>query len=184
MRVPGGPLSRHAVVLAALALVGGCERLLPVTAPIRTVMTPGRPGNDRLLVLLPGRGSRAEDYERRGFVRAARAAGITADIVAADAHLGYYERRVIQVRIEEDVILPGRARGACRVWLSGISLGGLGSVIVGYTNPKHVDGMLLLAPYLGPDSLISEIETAGGLRAWTPAPQAIDYVKLWSWLKG
>jgi hypothetical protein len=181
MRIPG---ARRALVAAALTLVAGCDRLRPVTAPIRTVLAPGCPGSDRLLALLPGRGSRANAYEKRGFVRAARDAGITADIVAADAHLGYYERRVVQTRIEEDVVLPGRARGARRVWLGGISLGGLGSIITGYTNPRDVDGLLVLAPYLGPDSLISAIEAAGGLRAWNPPPHATDFAMLWGWLKG
>ncbi len=44
--------------------------------------------------------------------------------------------------------------------------------------------MLLMAPYLGPDSLISEIEAAGGLRAWSPSPDATDFGALWGWLKG
>jgi pimeloyl-ACP methyl ester carboxylesterase len=174
----------HLLFATVLTLLAGCDGLRPVTTPIPTVMAPGCPGSDRLLVLLPGRGSGADSFERHAFVRAARDAGITADIIAADAQLGYYEQRVVQTRIEEDVILPGRARGVRRVWVGGISLGGLGSVITGYKYPKDVDGMLLVAPYLGPDSLISEIEAAGGLRAWNPPPQATDYVKLWSWLKG
>src|SRR5512135_778431 len=87
-----------AALAATLALFTGCDALRPVTTPIPTVIDAGRPGSDRLLVLLPGRGSGAASYEKEGFVRLARQAGLTADIVAADAHLGYYERRVIHVR--------------------------------------------------------------------------------------
>lgn len=172
-----------ALVAATLAPAAGCRPLRPATVPIPTVLSPGRPGSDRLLVLLPGRGSGADCYEKEGFVRAAREAGFTADIVAADAHLGYYERRVIHVRIVEDVIRPARARGR-RVWLGGISLGGVGSLITGFRYPQDVDGLLLMAPYLGPDSLISQIEAAGGLRAWDPPPDATDFAAVWGWLKG
>jgi pimeloyl-ACP methyl ester carboxylesterase len=172
------------VIVAALSLAAGCEALRPATAPIPVVIAAGHPGSDRLLVLLPGRGSSADSYEKEGFVRDARAAGLTADIVAADAHLGYYQQRIVHVRIAEDLIGPGRARGMRRVWLGGISLGGVGSLITAYKYPADVDGLLLLAPYLGPDSLIAQIEQAGGLRAWTPPADATDFVALWGWLKG
>ncbi len=70
-------------------------------------------------------------------MRAARDAGLTADIVAADAHLGYYERRVVHIRIDEDVIAAGTRSGPRRVWLAGISLGGLGCGRHGATSTRR-----------------------------------------------
>ncbi len=170
--------------LVALALLAGCEALRPATTPLPLLLDKGRPGGDRLLVLLPGRGSGADSYAQQGFVRLAREAGLTADAVTAAAHLGYYQRRVIHQRVAEDVIAPARARGVRSVWLGGISLGGLGSLITAYRYPGEVDGLLVMAPYLGPDSLIAEIEKAGGLRAWTPSADATDLATIWVWLKG
>ncbi len=171
------------LLLGAITLGAGCDALRPATAPMRTVGLPGGQA-DRLLVLLPGRGSAAESFAEQGFVKDARAAGVTAQILAVDAHLGYYQRRIIHVRLDEDVIRPARAHGARSVWLAGISLGGIGALITSFRYPGSADGLLLVAPYLGPEGLIREIEAAGGLAAWKPPPQPVEYEALWAWLKG
>lgn len=45
-----------------------------------------------LIVFLPGRTSGPADYEKQGFVQAVRDRRIAADMVSADAHMGYYYR--------------------------------------------------------------------------------------------
>jgi len=150
---------------------------------MRAVSYPGLGERGQLLVLLPGRSSAVEDYQRHGFISAAREAGLVAQIVAGDAHLGYYARRSFHVRLLEDVIRPARARGLSRPWMAGISLGGLGSIIMAREFPREVEGLIVIAPYLGPDDLAARIEKAGGLRHWQPAPRADDFEMLWSWLK-
>ena len=127
---------------------------------MRTIAHPGAgvAGGD-LVVFLPGRGDRAEDFEERGFLAAAREAGLDADVLAVDAHLAYYYKRVIMDRLWEDVVLPARARGYRRVFIVGISLGGLGA-------------------------LTREIETAGGLARWSGGPSERDFRGVWSFLRG
>src|ERR1043165_3038605 len=117
---------------------------------LRTIAHPGEgvAGGD-LVVFLPGRGDRAEDFEGRGLLAAAREAGLRADVLAVDAHLAYYYKRVITERLWEDVVLPARARGYRRLWLVGISLGGLGSTSLAKEHPDAVAGILAVAPYLG-----------------------------------
>jgi pimeloyl-ACP methyl ester carboxylesterase len=153
--------------------------------PMRTVSHPGTAatGGD-LIVFLPGRGDQPEDFERRGLLAAARAAGLRADILAVDAHLGYYQKRVIVDRLWEDVVLPARARGYRRLWFVGISLGGLGSLLLAQHHPDVPAGLFLLAPYLGEADLAREIESEGGLARWTGAAGKDDFRGLWGWLHG
>ena len=101
-----------------------------------------------------------------------------------DAHLGYYQRRVIVDRLWEDVVVPARARGYQRLWFVGISLGGLGSLLLAQHHPDALAGIFTLAPYLGEEGPAREIESAGGLARWTGAPSKDDFRGLWGWLRG
>ena len=152
---------------------------------MRTIPHPGVgvAGGD-LVVFLPGRGDRAEDFEERGFLGAARAAGLEADVLAVDAHLAYYYKRVITARLWEDVVLPARARGYRRLWVVGISLGGLGAITLAEEHPDAVAGLFVLAPYLGEPELTREIEAAGGLARWGGAPSERDFRGVWGFLRG
>ena len=152
---------------------------------MRTIAHPGAgvAGGD-LVVFLPGRGDRAEDFEERGFLAAAREAGLDADVLAVDAHLAYYYKRVIMDRLWEDVVLPARARGYRRLFVVGISLGGLGALSLAQEHPDAVAGTFVLAPYLGEPALTREIEAAGGLARWGGGPSERDFRGVWSFLRG
>jgi pimeloyl-ACP methyl ester carboxylesterase len=171
-------------MLAGLAVA--CYRPPPPTVPLRILRHDAPAGNHRdLLVFLPGRGDRPEDFERHGLLTAAREAGLDADILAVDSHLGYFQNRSIVIRLHDDVIVPARARGYERIWLAGISLGALGSILYMEEHPEDVAGAVLLAPYLGEKPLLDEIEKAGGLRAWRTGPfSGGDYQReVWRWLQ-
>lgn len=152
---------------------------------MRTIAHPGAgtAGGD-LVVFLPGRGDRAEDFEERGFLGAAREAGLEADVLAVDAHLAYYYKRVITQRLWEDVVLPARAHGYRRVFVVGISLGGLGAITLAQEHPDAVAGLFVLAPYLGEPELAREIEAAGGLARWRGEASARDFRGVWGFLRG
>lgn len=148
------------------------------------------PKHDRTtaVLMLPGRRSRAEDFQSNGFIDAVRDLGLDVDILAADAHLGYYldgRYRTLPLRIEEDIVGPFVAQGGRGVWLVGTSLGAFGSLAYAKWYPEHVLGLLLLGPYLGEDPVLEEIEHTGGLAAWTPSGRAgYDYeIRSWVWLK-
>ena len=150
------------------------------------------PGGQRakcLTVLLPGAGDTAQTFRDKGFVEAIQRSGASTDIVAANATLGYYLRGIAPERIEVDVIAPLRSRNYEQIWVMGISMGGFGAIHYTQLHPEHVDGMLVLAPYLGDKSLGDEIRNAGGLEKWTPDPPAPiveeNYQRqMWSWLHG
>jgi pimeloyl-ACP methyl ester carboxylesterase len=141
-----------------------------------------------VVVLLPGLGDAATEFEERGFVAALLARG-QFDIVAADAHFGYYRTRSVAERLLTDIIRPARRRGYRKVWLVGISLGGFGALEVLRVASAEVEGAVVLAPYLGPEAITQEIRAAGGLRNWHENPNSADDSearsarRLWLWLK-
>jgi pimeloyl-ACP methyl ester carboxylesterase len=67
----------------------------------------------------------------------------------------------------------------------GISLGGFGALEFEIAHPGEVSGIVLLAPYLGGDKIISELVQAGSVKAWEPRLIArSDYERqLWAWIR-
>lgn len=187
------PVARLAAAALASCLAS-CAIWQPTTVPMRKVeLAAGcaiRP--DTLLVFLPGSYSSPEDFIANGFVAAVRARRIGADIVLANAHLGYYSERSIVERLHADVIAPARAAGYRHVWLIGISIGAFGALAHSVSSPagavREVDGIVAIAPYLGDRRVSTSIDSAGGLRAWPapaqPLPPNEDDQTLWRWLQG
>jgi pimeloyl-ACP methyl ester carboxylesterase len=161
----------------------GCLRLLGAPVPMASLADTS-PEAKCLLVLLPGVGDRAKSFREEGFVAALRERGISADVVAADATLGYYLRGVDAHRLDHDVIRPALARRYRQVWMAGISMGGFGTLHYASTFPLRLDGLVLLSPHLGEESVLQTIRDAGGLEAWAPPPAGGNYTeRAWTWLK-
>jgi pimeloyl-ACP methyl ester carboxylesterase len=175
LRFRAGALARALACVSALAGTGlwtGCYLLpRPAPAPIPVLrLEPQAAGAPCLVVFLPGRGDRPEHFERHGFDRLAREAGVRCELLAVDAHLGYYRNRSVLERLHQDVILPARARGVEEIWLVGISLGGVGALLYEAEHPGEIAGAVLLAPFLGNPPIIEEVAAAGGLAGWQPGP--------------
>lgn len=174
------------VLLTALAaLLSSCTP--PTTIPIGTVnfMQSGAGRHQTLLVFLPGLRDSAEVYADEGFIAAARACGIEADMVGVEAHLGYYVEKKFLQRLQEDIIAPAKRQGYRQIWLVGISLGGFGALWYDVEHPDDLTGVVALAPYLGEPPVVSEVGLAGGLAAWKPSTESAldDQRKIWRGLK-
>jgi pimeloyl-ACP methyl ester carboxylesterase len=142
----------------------------------------GSQRSDTLIVMLPGRGDRIEVFPEAGFEEPGQRYGF--DSVAVDAHTGYYMERNLIPRLHEDIVMPARAQGYRSVWLLGTSMGGLGALLYAAEHPDQVDGVILLAPYLGDRRAIEAIVEAGGVDALGErAADFEDYeLDIWSWL--
>jgi pimeloyl-ACP methyl ester carboxylesterase len=163
------------MLLAALPVLSfGCASNRPALVPVGTVTHAQRPEGraSTLIVFLPGKRSRAGDFDRNGFIDAARARGIDADLVEGDLQISYYEDGTYSRRLWEDLVAPARAAGYQRIWIVGISLGGSGAIGFAREHPDAVAGLVLLSPWLGPPQVGETILAAGGLAAWTPDPGA------------
>lgn len=185
--IKGAPMLRF-ITLTAL-ICSSCAALLPAPEPMRAAEYPAPQKGRCLVVLLPGVGDSAETFDKQGFVEAARSQKLSADLLAANATLGYYTKETLWPRIKSDVLDPARARGYQKVWLVGISLGGMGTILTAMRDTQPPDGVLLLAPFLGDSDLINEISGAGGLSKWDPGPLPPlpgekNYQRhAWRWLK-
>ncbi len=147
---------------------------------------PHQDGDKRaLLVMLPGATDVPEDFLQHGFVRALRERHLPVDVILVDAHADYYLGRSIGERLSQDIILPVRDSRYRKIWLMGISLGGMGALLCARDHPDKIDGVILLAPYLGNRGKIAEIVDGGGLDDWQPKTinPHDDEQALLAWLK-
>jgi len=143
---------------------------------IRHRASPDRTGSS--LILLPGAYMHAQDFVTHGFMSTAR--HDFADIVAVETGMQAYLDGSLVPRLHA-VISPL----AARVWLAGVSLGGLGALLYAQAYPDAVAGLLLMAPFIGTRGVVAEVIEAGGFQAWQPpsADAATDEHLLLEWLK-
>ena len=174
------------VLLSSIMASTSCRYISPPTQVPMVIHRYEGPRSDgkTLFILLPGMGDRGITYQKRGFVETFFLYDETSDIVAVDAHFGYYKNESLVARLLWDVVEPARTNGYCRIWLVGISMGGLGAAAFATDHPEKVDGLILLAPYLGDPSLIAAIENEGGLGVWRPQDEDDRFESLWKWLGG
>jgi alpha-beta hydrolase superfamily lysophospholipase len=142
-----------------------------------------------LVVFVPGMGDGPNRYEQKGFVEIVRRTNPRFDVVAADAHFGYYRDFRVLERLHLDVIQPIAGRYD-QIWIVGISIGGLVATSYAMEYDELTTGVIVLAPYLGGRAIAEEIRDAGGLATWAPPDIAAEpnfrmrhYYRLWRWLK-
>lgn len=169
-------MTKH--LLALSLLVAGC---FPAKAPVRTSFHPGA-DPDTLVVMLPGFGARDQAFADKGIIAAAREAGIQADLVAVDMTFGYYIRDQLETRLREDVFTTLAPRYE-HVWVLGISMGGVGSLLTAKDFRKQVDGVILLSPYLGRKKTLDAVRSGRELADYNPADERAWDEDLWDWLK-
>ena len=178
------------VMAAGLLLLSGCSWIFSwfAKAPMDVLYYAADEGSttDNLFIFMRGIGGSHRSFEEEGLVADVRTMGLPFDMAAPNAHLGYYTGRTLLVRLKEDVIDPARRQGKDNIWLVGFSMGGLGSLLYLREHPDDVEGVCLVAPFLGDEPIIDEIQAAGGVRSWSPGEYDPDedYQRmLWHWIK-
>lgn len=178
---------RYLAAAMLVAFLSGCAMIAPAPMDVLTYENPNKAAaNKRLFVFLRGIGGSHHSFEEKGLVADVRARGLLFDMAAPNAHFGYYGDRNLIMRLKEDVIDPARAKGYKKIWLVGVSMGGLGALLYLMERPQDIAGVYLLAPYLGSQLFLSEIEAAGGTRQWDPGAYIAeeDWQRmLWHWIK-
>jgi pimeloyl-ACP methyl ester carboxylesterase len=124
-------------------------------------------GDERILLLmLPGAKNTPQQLVEFGFIRALRDRSLPVDVLALDAHVDLYLERADIERVLRHTLDEALLHGYRRIWLLGISLGGSGAMICATQHCAQIEGIFLLAPFLGTRGLIAEVEAAGGLHCW------------------
>ncbi len=172
-----------------LALISfGCYPKTKI--PIETIQYDAQKvqGARSLIIFLPGNGDSVTVFKKQGLIEAVRERELPIDIIAVDAHIGYYANWSILARLKDDVIRPAKLRSYEQIWLVGNSLGAYGSISYAKEHPDDITGVVLLGPFLGDEKLIGEIKQKGGLHSWEPGNiksanrEAVER-SIWAWLK-
>jgi pimeloyl-ACP methyl ester carboxylesterase len=142
-------------------------------------------GAPNLIVLLPGAYMTPEDFESNGFFDVVSRRRLALDVIAVDLDSSAISGGSA-IRDLHGLILESR-RGHVyqKIWLGGISLGGLLALAYCADMPSHIDGLCLLAPYPGSRLTTNAIARAGGLTRWqaTPDELADPEFRIWRWLR-
>ncbi len=141
-------------------------------------------GSDTLLVLLPGAYMQPEDFVAAGFFAALEKRELALDLRIVGLDVETITGSNALTMLQDQILDPARA-GYRRVWLGGISLGGLLALCQAADQPKTVDGLCLLAPYPGSRITANAIAQAGGLDNWEASPEQLTdpEFRAWRWLK-
>jgi len=137
----------------------------------KVVYKNGASQNKVLVVLLRGFGGSISYFEDHNWIAAAKQISGYADFVAPDSHYGYYANKTFIERLHEDVILPAKKQGYQEIWLVGISMGGMGSILYSSKYPDDINRIYFFAPYLGDGEVQNEIRASGGIGKWHMAEQ-------------
>src|SRR5229473_3247312 len=134
--------------------------------------------------MLPGYGMERDDFARHGLIQAVHQRGWPVDVIAARPDLDLYLDGTVAERLHAEVVLPAPSAPPA-LWFLGVSLGAMGALLYAQRYPRHVAGVILLAPFLGTPGLIAEVAEAGGLAHWDPGgvrPADVER-QLLIWLK-
>lgn len=136
------------------------------------------------MIWLPGAYHSAQDFVDEGFARAAEQRRVPLDLHFVDLEMRHLDDRNVFKRLRSEMVLPARNSGAA-VWLAGISLGGLVALDYASSHSGELDGLCLLAPYLGNRMLVNEIAAASGPAGWEPGELAESDVerRIWRYIK-
>ncbi|WP_332748346.1 alpha/beta hydrolase [Hydrogenophaga sp.] len=153
-----------------------------MTTTLRTVGT--LRAAPQLLVMLPGVAMRPEAIFDAGFSRAIAQRGLPLDLLAVDISGVGLDAVHTWDALQKDILTPARERGV-RVWLGGISLGGMVAMAHLAARPGVADGLCLLAPYPGSLPSVNIVERAGGPDPWQPSEEDLrdPELRVWQWLK-
>lgn len=172
------------MLLIASLVLSGCATT--GNEPLQSISYP-REENARqpnLLVMLRGLGADNTVFAEQGIIDEIRKLELPFDVIAPDAHFGYYQSETFEQRLKEDVIDPARRQGYEKIWLAGFSMGGLGALIYLRAHPDDIDGILLTSPFLGWPGVHREIDLAGGVSGWNSATDdPKDWQRMiWTWI--
>ncbi len=121
---------------------------------------------DILLLLVPGMGMTAGDFDTKGMVGAVTQYGWPVSVATVDPGPDAYLDGSVESRLLDGIAEAQLAAGANRVWLAGISLGCQAILRCVRLRPNLSEGLILLTPYVASTGLIAEVTRTGGLRRW------------------
>jgi pimeloyl-ACP methyl ester carboxylesterase len=128
---------------------------------------------DARIVLMPGAYHTPNQFLDAGFAEAIRQRARRVELVLAVPELAHLTDRRWLTALHDEVIAPAHAQRV-PVWLGGVSLGGFMALRFAAQYPSLLNGLCLLAPYLGSRIIAGEIGAATDPARWQPQDLADD----------
>ncbi len=167
--------------LVILLITGAGCRQHTATVPVAQTWETSTDPAEILIVFLPGIRDNKEDFVEKGMFSRLQQSALNIDMVSVDLNVAYLQSGTMIERLQEDIIEPAHRQGYKKIWLAGISLGGLNSLLYMKSHPEDVCGIILLSPFLGDKKVRKEILSAGGIDHWQGTKD--EGTTLWRWLK-
>lgn len=136
-------------LLISILLCAGCSYFQSTSVPIQHQYFNYEVSNTTLVLLLPGFGDSPKHFIKHETVEQIMECRPDVNIIGVDSHFGYYKTDTIIERLHDDIIGPAKAAGIKQIWLMGISMGGIGSLIYRQAHPDDLTAIILMAPYVG-----------------------------------
>jgi pimeloyl-ACP methyl ester carboxylesterase len=121
------------------------------------------------IALIPGANQGPQDLRAAGFLAAVEERHLNIDIVLVTPQLMHVTDRSALARLHTEVVIPARLSGCAAVWFAGISMGGFLALLYAAEHPVDLQGICLLAPYLGNRMIYTEISRFESLAQWHAA---------------
>ncbi len=135
------------------------------------------------IILMPAAFQKLAQFREHGFDTALRGCHPQVELLLAAPQLTHLNDRHWIPALYEQLVAPARA-GGMRVWLGGVSLGGFMALRVAAQYPDAVDGLCLLAPYLGSRIVAAEVarDIANGIGPRDGQDEDDDERRIWRYV--
>lgn len=176
------------IIVFTLSLVT-CALLVDVKKPVELLWDKTGIKTDRLIIFFPGLYDTAEKFKDEDFFSIARKEGVSADLVSVNVNVFHLVKGMMIERVEKDIYETAKKKGYKNIWLVGVSLGGLNSLLFNIKHEKDLCGVVTLAPYVANTLLVEDLRDAKDIKNWKPSTDADKLAlekrlqQLWVWLK-
>lgn len=168
--------------------ISSCSLFVDVKEPLHLLWDKTGKRTENLIIFIPGLYDSNNKFKKELFFETARNEGVEADLVAVNMSVVHLANQMLAERINKDVLEYVKNDGYKNIWLVGLSIGGLSSLVYLKNNEENICGVVVLAPYLGDEYLAEEIKEAGGIKSWVPVLDKlkdsvdVEVDALWLWL--
>lgn len=169
-------------------VISSCTLFVDVNKPLHLLWDKTGKKTENLIIFIPGLYDSQNKFKKELFFKSARDAGIKADLVSVNINVVHLAEKMLSERINKDVLDYVKNDGYKNIWLVGVSIGGMSSLVYLKNHEKDICGVVILAPYLGDEDMANEMKLAGGVKNWVPIVGKLkdsvdeELESLWLWL--
>lgn len=117
------------------------------------------------VLLMPGAYQQPAQFLQAGFAQAVLARAPHLELSLAIPQMAHLTDRRWLATLHDEIVLPARTQQV-PLWLGGISLGAFMALRFAAQYPESVDGLCLLAPYLGSRLIAAEVASCADVGQW------------------